>query len=126
MPKRSEPKANHAPADECGQRISQHLARLGLAGLDVEAHLTWAREHHATDCEAVERLFAQAVSIKRERSIERPQAGAPGPPTAAVAQATRPGGREARPTRRHASRLRPGGAPPRATRASAWAEYEPW
>ncbi|HJW74890.1 MAG TPA: ATP-binding protein [Thermoleophilia bacterium] len=70
MPKRSEPKASHAPADECGQRIGQHLARLGLAGLDVEAHLTWAREHHATDREAVERLFAQAVSIKRERSIE--------------------------------------------------------
>ena len=72
MPKRAEPrsKSSRAPADDCGQRICQHLDRLGLTGLDVEAHLTWAREHHSTDLESVERLLAQAVGLKRERSIE--------------------------------------------------------
>ena len=58
MPKRNEPKPRHAPADECGQRISQHLDRLR------------AREHHATDRDAVERLLAHAVALRRERSIE--------------------------------------------------------
>jgi DNA replication protein DnaC len=68
VPRRSE--TNRAPANDCGQRIRQHLLRLGLAGLDVEAHLTWAREHHSTDLESVEHLLAHAVAQRRERSIE--------------------------------------------------------
>lgn len=41
-----------------------------MKGLDIEAHLAWARETHASELEATERLLAQAVAIKRERSIE--------------------------------------------------------
>ena len=70
MPKRTEPKPSRAPANDCGQRILLYLERLGLTGLDVEAHLTWARDNHSTDLESVERLLAQAVGLKRERSIE--------------------------------------------------------
>ena len=70
MPKRSPTKQVRAPADESGQRIREHLERLGLTGLDVEAHLASAREHRLSDLESVERLLAHAVAMKRERSIE--------------------------------------------------------
>lgn len=72
MPKRSDAKAKPAPppADEHGERIRQHLERLGLDGLDIDAHLTWLREHRPPDVEGVERLLAQAVALRRERSIE--------------------------------------------------------
>ena len=58
------------PDREVRERIEQHLERLGLKGLDVEAHLGWVREKKATDLEAAERLLAMAAAIKRERSIE--------------------------------------------------------
>jgi hypothetical protein len=72
MPKRSDPKPKpgRTPADEHGDRIRQHLERLGLDGLDIDAHLTWLRAHRPTDVEGVERLLAQAVALRRERSIE--------------------------------------------------------
>jgi DNA replication protein DnaC len=71
MSKRSARESKRAvPADERWERIEQHLKRLGLDGLDVDAHLAWAREHHPSDVEVVERLLAQAVAIRRERSIE--------------------------------------------------------
>lgn len=69
MPKRSPP-ALQGPATDFRERIQRHLERLGLTGLDVEAHLVWAREEKASDLEAAERLLAQAVALKRERSIE--------------------------------------------------------
>ncbi len=50
--------------------IAGHLDRLGLKGLDVAAHLAWARAQKLTELESVERLLAQAVALKRERSIE--------------------------------------------------------
>lgn len=58
------------PAGEARERIGQHLERLGLTGLDVEAHLAWVKEMKAGELEATERLFAVAVAIKRERSVE--------------------------------------------------------
>lgn len=58
------------PATEIRQRIEQHLERLGLKGLDVDAHLAWVKEKKASDLEGAERLLAQAAAIKRERSIE--------------------------------------------------------
>jgi DNA replication protein DnaC len=60
----------HGPATEIRERIQRYLERLGLKGLDIEAHLAWVKEKKAGDLEVVERLLAQAVSIKRERSIE--------------------------------------------------------
>jgi len=69
MPKRS-PAALQGPATEIRERIHRHLERLGLKGLDVEAHLVWAKDQKAGDLEAAERLLAQAVALKRERSIE--------------------------------------------------------
>jgi DNA replication protein DnaC len=57
-------------ADECLARIDSHLERLGLRGLDVTAHLAWASEKKLTELEATERLLAQAVALKRERSME--------------------------------------------------------
>lgn len=58
------------PAEDLQQRIHQHLQRLGLKGLDVAAHLTWAQEKQASDMESTERLLAMAVAVKRERSVE--------------------------------------------------------
>ena len=69
MPKRSPP-ALQGPATEIWERIQRHLERLGLKGLDVEAHLAWVKDQKAGDLEAAERLLAQAVALKRERSIE--------------------------------------------------------
>lgn len=70
MSERSKATERKLPGDECLQRIEQHLGRLGLKGLDVDAHLAWARENKVTELQSVERLFAQAVALKRERSIE--------------------------------------------------------
>lgn len=48
----------------------QHLERLGLKELDIDAHLAWVKEKNAGEIEAIENLLAQAAAIKRERSIE--------------------------------------------------------
>jgi len=69
MSKRNGPDLR-GPATETRERIEQYLERLGLKGLDVEAHLAWVKESKAGDREAAERLLAQAVAIKRERSVE--------------------------------------------------------
>ncbi|MEE8408427.1 MAG: ATP-binding protein, partial [Myxococcota bacterium] len=52
------------------ERIQQHLKRLGLKGLDIEAHLAWVKDKNVSELEATECLLAQAVALKRERSIE--------------------------------------------------------
>jgi DNA replication protein DnaC len=64
------PRRRKSSIGEIRERIQQHLKRLGLLDLDVDAHLAWVKENKAGELEAVERLFAQAVAIKRERSIE--------------------------------------------------------
>jgi DNA replication protein DnaC len=46
------------------------LQRLGLKGLDVDAHLAWVNRTKAGELEAAECLLAQAVALKRQRSIE--------------------------------------------------------
>jgi DNA replication protein DnaC len=58
------------PAGQTRERIGQHLERLGLKGLDIDAHLAWVTQNQASELHATERLLAQAVGIKRERSIE--------------------------------------------------------
>jgi DNA replication protein DnaC len=58
------------PATELRERLQRHLQRLGLTGLDVDAHLAWVSTQKPSELEAVERLLAQAVGLKRERSIE--------------------------------------------------------
>jgi DNA replication protein DnaC len=58
------------PAGELRERLQQHLERLGLTGLDVEAHLAWVKEESPGELEATERLLAMAVALKRERSVE--------------------------------------------------------
>jgi DNA replication protein DnaC len=70
MKKQKETEAKKPSADDCLARIEGHLERLGLKGLSVEAHLAWAREAKVTELESIERLLAQAVALKRERSIE--------------------------------------------------------
>jgi DNA replication protein DnaC len=60
----------HPSINEYQKRIEGYLCRLGLNGLDVEAHLAWVKEHQASESEAVERLLAQAAALKRERGIE--------------------------------------------------------
>ena len=69
MSKRRPPNVK-GPATEIRKRIDQHLKRLGLTGLDVNAHLVWVRDERPGDLEAVERLLAVATALKRERSIE--------------------------------------------------------
>ena len=69
MPKRKERRVT-SPAAELCERIEQHLERLGLRGLDIQAHLAWAAENKAGELLTTERLFAAAVAIKREHSIE--------------------------------------------------------
>jgi DNA replication protein DnaC len=69
MPKRRAPEL-HGPATEIRERIQQYLQRLGLKDLDIEAHLAWVKDKKAGDLEVVEGLLAQAVGMKRERSIE--------------------------------------------------------
>jgi len=58
------------PASEIRGRIQQHLERLGLKGLDIDAHLAWVNDSRASEIDATERLLAQAVAFKREHSIE--------------------------------------------------------
>lgn len=55
---------------ETRELIVKHLKRLGLNGLDIDAHLASVKKTKAGELEAVERLLAQAAAIKRERSIE--------------------------------------------------------
>ncbi len=64
------PRRRKGSIGEIRERIQQHLKRLGLKGLDVDAHLAWVKEKQSGELEAVERLLAQAVALKRERSIE--------------------------------------------------------
>ena len=58
------------PASETRERLGQHLERLGLKGLDLDVHLAWLKEKRPADLDAVERLLAMAVALKRERSVE--------------------------------------------------------
>jgi DNA replication protein DnaC len=69
MPKQKD-RGLKGPAGETRERIEQCLQRLGLKGLNIEAHLAWVKENSAGDLASIERLFAMAVAIKRERSIE--------------------------------------------------------
>ena len=64
------PRRRKRSVGETRERIQQHLKRLGLKGLDIEAHLTWVKEKEVGELEATECLLAQAVALKRERSIE--------------------------------------------------------
>jgi hypothetical protein len=64
------PRAGKGSAEELRERIQHHLERLGLKGLDIDAHLAWANKTEAGELEATECLLAQAVALKRERSIE--------------------------------------------------------
>jgi len=70
MPRRSRTRKHPEPTGEVRKKIQRHLERLELNGLDVDAWLTWAREHRPGELEAVERLLAAAAGLKRERSIE--------------------------------------------------------
>lgn len=58
------------PASEIRGRIQQHLERLGLKGLDIDAHLAWVKDARPSELDTTERLLAQAVALKREHSIE--------------------------------------------------------
>jgi DNA replication protein DnaC len=69
MSKRNTPDLK-GPAAELRERIERHLERLGLKGLSIDAHLAWVKETKASELEVVERLLAQAVALKRERSVE--------------------------------------------------------
>jgi DNA replication protein DnaC len=59
-----------SPAGQIRERLQRHLERLGLVGLDLDAHLGWVKQNKADELLATERLFAAAVALKRERSIE--------------------------------------------------------
>ena len=65
MKKPTEPEAKKPSADECLARIESHLLRLGIKGLDVQAHLMRASQNKITELESIERLLAQAVALKR-------------------------------------------------------------
>jgi DNA replication protein DnaC len=69
MPRRKD-RGPQSPATELQERIQQHLQRLGLTGLDFEAHLAWVRDKKVGELEAAERLLAAAAALKRERSVE--------------------------------------------------------
>lgn len=69
MPKQQK-RRQKGPATEARERIEEYLQRLGLSGLDIEAHLAWVRQNNPGDMAATERLLATAVALKRERSIE--------------------------------------------------------
>jgi DNA replication protein DnaC len=64
------PQAMRGPATKLRQQIQQHLERLGLRGLDIDAHLSWLKKNKTSDIQAIERLLAQAAALKRERSVE--------------------------------------------------------
>ena len=40
-------KEKMSPATETRQLIEQHLLRLGLVGLDIDAHIAWAKQQQA-------------------------------------------------------------------------------
>jgi DNA replication protein DnaC len=69
MPKRQDPRPK-SRGGEILEQIRQHLERLGLKGLNIDAHLAWAKEKNIGPAEATERLLAEAVGLKREHSIE--------------------------------------------------------
>jgi DNA replication protein DnaC len=64
------PRRRNGSIGEVRERLQQHLKRLGLNGLDIDAHLAWVKDNGPGELEATERLLAQAVALKRERSIE--------------------------------------------------------
>lgn len=64
------PRPGKGSDTEIRERIAHHLERLGLKGLDVDAHLAWVNHNKAGELAATECLLAQAVALKRERSIE--------------------------------------------------------
>jgi DNA replication protein DnaC len=64
------PRPSKRSAADIRERIEQHLERLGLKGLDIDAHIAWVNKTNPGQIEAAECLLAQAVAIKRERSIE--------------------------------------------------------
>lgn len=64
------PRRRQGSVGEIRERIQQYLKRLGLIGLDIDAHLASVKENNTGELEATERLLAQAVALKRERSIE--------------------------------------------------------
>jgi DNA replication protein DnaC len=69
MSKRKPPNLR-GPATELRRQIQRHLERLGLRGLDIDAHLAWLKQNKASELQALERLLAQATALKRERSVE--------------------------------------------------------
>jgi DNA replication protein DnaC len=64
------PRPGKGSAEDIRERIAHHLERLGLKGLDIDAHLAWVHKTTPGEIDAVECLLAQAVALKRERSIE--------------------------------------------------------
>lgn len=64
------PRRRKLSVQELQERLQRYLKRLGLTGLDIDAHLAWVKQNSPTELEAVERLLAQAAAIKRECSIE--------------------------------------------------------
>lgn len=69
MPKRAHTLRRPGPATHLRERVQQHLERLGLSGLDVDAYLSWVKDQEPADLEALEHLLAQAAGLIRERSI---------------------------------------------------------
>ena len=64
------PRQSTGTGTEIRERIAHHLERLGLKGLDIDAHLAWTQQTQAGALESIECLLAQGVALKRERSIE--------------------------------------------------------
>jgi len=64
------PRERTGTGAEIRERIGHHLERLGLKGLDIDAHLAWTQQTQAGALESIECLLAQGVALKRERSIE--------------------------------------------------------
>jgi DNA replication protein DnaC len=70
MPTKRSGKRLEGPTTEVRERIQRHLERLGLKGLDIEAHLAWVKQHQAPQLDATEALLAQAAALMRGRSVE--------------------------------------------------------
>lgn len=64
------PRESRGASEDVRERIGHHLERLGLTGLDIDAHLAWVQRTQPTQIEAAEGLLAHAVALKRERSVE--------------------------------------------------------
>lgn len=75
MPKpvRARPRAKPQPRRDAGllERLRDHLERLGLKGLDLDAHLAWAHEHDPTALVLLERVFGDGAQQLRLRRVER-------------------------------------------------------